>query len=148
MLPDAVSDPWFKAWKDTHAEHLAAIEEGFAPIPVLKAELASDELVGADRLRPFASDLYREVDPTAILHTAVPLTVTRRDDAHILSLALPCVDPDELEIGRAEDELFVRVGSYRRAIVLPDSLRRRDVASATIRGDYLDVAFADRTRDE
>src|SRR4051812_14366529 len=25
LLPDTVSDPWFKAWKDTHAEHLTAI---------------------------------------------------------------------------------------------------------------------------
>src|SRR5439155_21991778 len=43
LLPDAISDPWFKAWKDAHAEHLATIEDGFAPVPVLRAELAADE---------------------------------------------------------------------------------------------------------
>src|SRR5438034_8458206 len=100
LLPDAVTDPWFKAWKETHAEHLAAIEDGFAPVPVLRAELAADELVGADRLLPFAADLYRDLDPTAVLHTGVPLTVTRRGDLHVLTLPLPCLDPDELEVGR------------------------------------------------
>ena len=49
LLPEAVTDPWFKAWKETHAEHLTTIEEGFAPVPVLKAELAAEELVGVDR---------------------------------------------------------------------------------------------------
>ncbi|HMC37591.1 MAG TPA: TRC40/GET3/ArsA family transport-energizing ATPase, partial [Actinomycetota bacterium] len=46
LLPDAVTDPWFKAWKETHAEHMATIEDGFAPLPVLRAELAPEELVG------------------------------------------------------------------------------------------------------
>src|SRR5207302_11147812 len=58
LLPDAVSDPWFAAWKATHAEHLASIEAGFAPLPVLKAELAQDELVGVDKLRQFGDLLY------------------------------------------------------------------------------------------
>src|SRR3954454_3438805 len=54
LLPDTITDPWFKAWKDIHAEHLATIEQGFEPVPVLRAELASEELVGIERLRTFA----------------------------------------------------------------------------------------------
>ena len=49
LLPDEVTDPWFDRWRELHAEHLAAIEEGFAPLPVLRADLAGDELVGLDR---------------------------------------------------------------------------------------------------
>src|SRR5207248_10213009 len=51
LLPEAVSDPWFKAWRDAHAEHLSAIEVGFAPVPVLRVELAAEELVGDRCLR-------------------------------------------------------------------------------------------------
>ncbi|HEV7888478.1 MAG TPA: TRC40/GET3/ArsA family transport-energizing ATPase, partial [Acidimicrobiales bacterium] len=65
LLPDAVTDPWFKAWKEAHAEHLSAIEEGFAPVPVLRAELAPEELIGVERLREFAEALYGDVDPSA-----------------------------------------------------------------------------------
>src|SRR5437763_2871546 len=64
LLPEAVVDPWFKAWKDTQGEHLASIDDGFAPLPVLRADLASDELVGAARLLPFAAVLYEGIDPT------------------------------------------------------------------------------------
>src|SRR3954464_5396802 len=57
LLPDAISDPWFAQWKEAHAGHLASIEEGFAPLPVLRAELAPVELVGLDHLRTFADSL-------------------------------------------------------------------------------------------
>src|SRR5204863_8541729 len=81
LLPDAVTDPWFKSWKDTHAEHLAAIEAGFAPLPVLKAELAPEELVGVERLRQFGATLYDGVDPAARLHDGEPLRIVRQDGA-------------------------------------------------------------------
>ncbi|MBV8985221.1 MAG: ArsA family ATPase, partial [Acidimicrobiia bacterium] len=141
LLPDAVTDPWFKAWKEAHAEHLSAIEEGFSPLPVLRAELAPDELVGVERLRAFGEILYGDLDAAAVLHEGAPLTVERRGDDFVLSLELPFADSDDLELGRVEDELLVRVGPYRRGIVLPDSLKRRTVSGAKMVGDRLEVNF-------
>jgi len=143
LLPDAVTDPWFKSWKDTHAEHLAAIEAGFAPLPVLKAELAPEELVGVERLRRFGEILYGDGDPAAVLHDGEPLRVERRGADYVLSLELPFADRDDLELGRVENELLVRVGPYRRGLVLPDSLRRRRVEGARMVGDRLEVTFAE-----
>ena len=142
LLPEAVTDPWFNGWKEAHAAHLAAIEEGFAPLPVLRAELAAEELVGLDRLRRFGDVLYGDLDPAAVLHTGDPMTVTRRHDDYVLSLALPFADHDDLELGRGEGELFVRVGPHRRAVVLPDSLRRRAVAGARLADGRLQVTFS------
>ncbi|MBV8980632.1 MAG: ArsA family ATPase [Acidimicrobiia bacterium] len=141
LLPDAVTDPWFKAWKEAHAEHLSAIEEGFSPLPVLRAELAPDELVGVDRLRTFGELLYGDFNAAAVLHEGEPLTVERRGEDFVLSLELPFADSDDLELGRVEDELLVRVGPYRRGIVLPDSLKRRTVSGAKMVGDRLEVNF-------
>jgi arsenite-transporting ATPase len=141
LLPDAITDPWFKAWKETHAEHLVAIEEGFAPVPVLKANLAADELVGPERLRSFGEALYGDRDPAARLHDGPSLRITKRGNAHVLALPLPFVDRDDLEVGRHDDELLVRVGPHRRAIVLPDSLKRRQVTGAKLEGDWLEVRF-------
>src|SRR3954464_358682 len=68
MLPDDITDPWFKKWRELHAEHLATIEARFAPLPVLRAELAADELVGPDRLREFGAAVYGDLDQAAVLH--------------------------------------------------------------------------------
>ena len=143
LLPEVVADPWFKAWKETHAAHMATIEEGFAPVPVLRAELASDELVGVELLRRFGRTLYESVggDAGALLHHDEPLRIEPDGDDRVLSLSLPFVEVDDLDVGRADGELHVRVGPYRRSVVLPDSLRRRAVLSATMVAGRLEVRF-------
>ncbi|HEV3226183.1 MAG TPA: ArsA family ATPase [Acidimicrobiales bacterium] len=142
LLPDDITDPWFAKWRALHAEHLATIEASFAPLPVLKAALADDELVGPDRLRGFAASLYGEHDPASVLHEGEVLKVARRAGAYHLTLELPFADHDDLDVGRKDDELLVRVGPYRRALLLPDSLRRRAITDATLRQGKLRVVFA------
>ncbi|HET8621278.1 MAG TPA: ArsA family ATPase [Acidimicrobiales bacterium] len=146
LLPDDVVDPWFARWKAAHAEHLAAIEEGFAPVPVLRVPLQPAEQVGLEALRHFADALYGDEDPTARYGDRSPLGVRRRGDALVLEIELPFTDRDELEVGRTGDELLVRVGPYRRSLVLPDALRRRAVSGAELRDGTLAVEFRDDER--
>jgi arsenite-transporting ATPase len=141
VLPDEVSDPWFARWKAAHAEHLAEIEAGFAPVPVLRVPLQPTEQVGLEALAGFADALYGDEDPTARFGRREPMRVRRRGDQTTLEIDLPFSDRDELDLGRVGDELLVRVGPYRRAIVLPDSLRRRAVTAARLRDGRLTVDF-------
>ena len=141
LLPEAVSDPWFTAWKEAHASHLAAIESGFAPLPVLRAELAAEELVGLDRLRAFGDVLHADLDPGDVLHRGRTMRIESRGRSHLLCLPLPFADRDDVELGRREGELLVRVGSHRRAVVLPDSLQRREITGATMVDGWLEIGF-------
>jgi len=145
LLPDSVSDPWFEEWKRLHAEHLQTIEEGFAPLPVLRAELAPHELVGVDRLRQFASALYGDQDPSLRLSDGDALSYVRTSAGTTLCLDLPFADREDLELGRRNDELLVRIGPYRRAILLPDSLHRRGITDATLQKGRLTVVFSEET---
>ena len=146
LLPAEVSDPWFKAWKEAHADHLEAIEEGFAPVPVLRAELASEELVGVPLLEDFGARLYGPRNAADVLFAGHPLSVVKQSDIRVLRIDLPFVDRDELEVGRRGDELLVRVGPYRRAVVLPDALRRRPVVAAALVDSVLEVRFGGASR--
>ena len=141
LLPDAVADPWFERWKERHVEHLKTIEDSFAPLPVLKVELAPEELIGIDALRGFADRVYGGLDAASILHEGQPLKISRRAGRTTLSLELPFADRDDLELGRRGDELLVKVGPHRRAIALPDSLRSRPVADASLKQGRLKVIF-------
>ena len=141
LLPDAVADPWFERWKELHVEHLKTIEDSFAPLPVLTVELAPEELVGVDALRGFADRIYGDRDAASILYVGQPLTITREEGRSILTLELPFTDRDDLELGRRGDELLVKVGPYRRAITLPDSLRSRGIADASLKQGRLVVIF-------
>jgi arsenite-transporting ATPase len=141
LLPDGISDPWFERWKALHLEHLQEIEQGFAPLPVLKVELAPTELVGLEHLRSFGAEVYGDRDPAASLHEGQALSVRTRAGRTTLSLELPFADRDDLELGRRADELLVKVGPYRRAITLPDSLRTKAVADASLKQGKLRVTF-------
>lgn len=142
LLPEAVTDPWFDRWRSTQQAHLTTIEEGFAPLPVLRAELAPGELVGVDALRAFADALYGDLDAAATLHDGAPLRVVPDGELLRLELELPFAGHDELDVARRDDELLVRVGPYRRSVLLPDSLRRRRVVEARLAGGMLTVGFA------
>lgn len=141
LLPDDIVDPWFDRWKAVHAEQMHEIEQAFAPLPVLRAELAEGELLGIEALTDFGLRLFDGEDPGRHLHHAPPMRLEREGDAVRLVLDLPGAERGEVAAGRRGDELMVTVGPYRRAVMLPDSLRRRTVRSAALEAGTLVVTF-------
>jgi arsenite-transporting ATPase len=55
---------------------------------------------------------------------------------------LPFSDRTDLDVFRKGDELFIRVGSYKRNLILPQMLQRLDVKEAAFVDDRLEVRFA------
>jgi arsenite/tail-anchored protein-transporting ATPase len=142
LLPAAVSDPWFDRWREVQARHLDEISAAFAPLPVLTAELVDDEIIGHDALSAFATVLYGDDDPAERRCTTEPMRVEPRGESLLLSMHLPFTDKRDIEVGRVPDELYLAVGPHRRAVVLPDSLARREVVGAHFDDDRLVVEFA------
>jgi arsenite-transporting ATPase len=141
ILPTALDHPWLDQWKTTQSAHLEAIADAFAPLPVLTAELADRELVGIKDLNAFAKDLYGALDESGRLSHVEPLRVDAVGDSLVLSVHVPFTERDDVRLGRTDQELFVSVGPHRRALVLPDSLVRREVGKARFEGDRLEVEF-------
>jgi arsenite-transporting ATPase len=147
LLPDAIADPWFASWKGVQREHLESIQAAFAPVPVLRAELAESELVGVDHLSTFGAELYGTKDAAARLSAVEPFRVDASGGALVLSMQLPFTDRADVELGRSNGELFVAVGAHRRAVVLPESLRRREVSGARMAAGRLEVEFVEVAND-
>jgi arsenite-transporting ATPase len=143
VLPPAVSDPWFDRWKAIQAEHLDAIDEGFAPLPILRAHLAETEVVGLAALVRLAAELYGDGPPAARLHAGQPLRFDRVDGRRAIVLDLPFAEKGQLDVGRRGSELLITLGPYRRVMTLPDSLVDRPVREAKLRDGTLTVVFGD-----
>ena len=142
VLPDAAADAWFDDWRRSQEEHLVTIQESFAPLPVFRAEHAGGEVLGLDALADFAVRLWADTDPSARLVEDQPLRICRVGDDVVLSIELPFTERDEVDLTRNADELFIAVGPHRRNLVLPESLRRRRISSASLVDGRLDVAFS------
>jgi len=143
VLPADVTDPWFDAWKVAQELHLSEIETAFAPLPVLRLALAPRELVGIDALEELGRELYGECDPAVAMHEGSPLQVSQRDGAWVLAIGLPFAERGDVALSRKGDELLVTIGGHRRAILLPDSLRRRRVVDAVVDRGRLEVVFGE-----
>jgi arsenite-transporting ATPase len=141
IFPDDVTDPYFVTWKDIQAEHLATVRESFEPVPILTSKLFDRELVGIDLLERMSDEVYGELDATSILYRDEPVRVRKRGDRYVLSMRLPFVAREDMDIHRRGEELFVRVGTYKRNLILPQTLQRLEVREATFRGEHLDILF-------
>lgn len=141
LLPPTVADPWFDRWRVSQAEHLGAIADAFGSLPLLRADLAAEEVRGVDRLARFADALYGDTDPTAVLHRSPALRVEARGHDRVLAVPLPLARAADLDVARRGGELLVKVGSWRRSLVLPDSLRSRPTIGARLVRDDLEVTF-------
>ena len=140
LLPDAVEDPYFVKWKKIQSAHLDTIRESFAPVPVYTSRLYDEEMVGQELLGELCREVYGDDDPAAVLHSDEPMRVRKDGVRMVLELRLPYAD-GRLDLSRRDDELIVTVGSYRRSIMLPQSLRRREVVDAGFDGPVLKVWF-------
>jgi arsenite/tail-anchored protein-transporting ATPase len=142
IIPDEVEDPYFGKWKDIQTEHLQTVKESFQPVPILTARLFDREMVGLELLAEMGQAVYGDRVATDILHRDEPIRVKKRGTSYILSMRLPFTDRGDLDVFRKADELHVRVGQYKRNLVLPQALQRLDVKEASFIEDRLEVRFA------
>lgn len=143
VLPDLVADPYFDRWRAIQKGHLDEIDDAFADVPRLHLRLFDDEMVGVDRLRLMASELYEGEDPIHGFEATSPFHISESEGLITMELELPLVDKSDLDVFRHGYELYVRVGPYRRSFILPDALHRREVTRARLEGGALHVSFSD-----
>jgi arsenite-transporting ATPase len=141
VLPDTIEDPYFARWRQIQKEHLATVDEGFVGTDIRHLRLFSEEMVGIENLRIVGAELYGDLDPAAKLSTAQPLRVEDVGDDVALILTVPFAEKGDVGVMRHDDELFLTVGSYRRSLVLPDSLKRRTIKRAKLDDGELRVVF-------
>jgi arsenite-transporting ATPase len=146
IIPEDVTDPYFGKWKDIQREHLATIRESFEPVPILSARLFDQEIVGTALLEQMGAEVYGDRDPTDVLHVDEPIRVRKRGAWYVLSMRLPFTDKSDLDVFRKAEELYVRVGSYKRNLILPQALQRLDVRDAELVHDRLEVTFSKRPK--
>jgi arsenite-transporting ATPase len=143
VLPDDVSDPYFDRWREIQAAHLVDIDEGFAGTDVRTLRLFEEEMVGVELLRVVAEELFGDTDPTKRLSKGQALRIEENDEGGDVELIMliPFTERGDVDLMRHADELFVTVGSYRRSLILPDSLQRRTVRGAKIHEGELRIVF-------
>jgi arsenite-transporting ATPase len=148
LIPEEVEDPYFRHWKETQAQHVALAREAFAPVPMRSVPLFDDQVVGLERLGRMAEALFPdEEDPTRVFYRGQPHRIEAVGDGYRMTIKLPSAVKGDLSLRRVGDELFVRVGPYRRTIMLPRPLVGLEPRGAKLDEGVLTIRFERATKE-
>ncbi len=139
LLPDL---PELSPWRTRQDAALASVTDSFGGLAqgtsIRTVMTAVEEPTDAAGLLDLADQLFDGADPTA-----APVQ-SRPEPAHglfTLVLPLPFAERGDLELVRAGDDLVLTVGSARRRISLPPTLRRCRTCGARFADGELVIDF-------
>ncbi|MFN3331202.1 MAG: ArsA family ATPase [Caldilinea sp.] len=149
VFPRSLSDHYFDIWKSAQASNLEFVHECFQPLPIFEVPLFEQEVMGISMLGEMANAIFGPAtvrggagDPTQHFYVGKPQQIFRNERHYVLSLPLPLVERDEVQLHRSVfDELVIRIGNWKRNVALPIGLAKLDIAGAKYVGDRLNIYF-------
>lgn len=144
IYPEEVAEEYFARWREIQADHLDTIDEAFSEVTRLRLRLFDREMVGVPLLRVMAEELYGDVHPLDDLVASDPFHLATTGGNVVLTMNVPFAQKEDVDVVRHGEELYLSVGTYRRSLLLPDSLKNRDVSRARLEQGQLSVTFVDR----
>jgi arsenite-transporting ATPase len=124
IFPDEITDPFFIKWKERQKANVEFVREGFGGLPVYTAPLFREEMGGIDLLRRLADQLYGDKNPAERLsdgsiHSWEKVENATDGTKYIMHVPLGFAGKGDVDMYRSRDEMTLRVGPYRRNIILP-----------------------------
>jgi arsenite/tail-anchored protein-transporting ATPase len=143
VVADDAGDDWLRRMRDAQRPQLDEIRRTFPGLGLALAPIRPGEVTGIDELRTFGADIYGTHDPLEWpAGPRPPKAEAPRVKAHVLTLPLPGVTGDEVELARSGTSMLVTIGPFRRSLPLPTHLQGRRATSARVANGQLEVEFA------
>jgi len=141
IFPEGVAADYFELWKQTQRHYIQEASHYFSDVPIWKVNLFSDEIVGKAGLQRLGDSLYADIDPAERFSERRPYQFQERNGAYQLTMRLPFLTKEEIELTKRGDELIVTIGGFKRHVALPRSLANRRTTGAKLSGAQLVITF-------
>ena len=122
LFPESLQDSYFRDWILTQQKSMEQINTIFDPIPIRTINILMDEVVGPKRLSEMGNMIYGDSDPAAILYRDTLYRVDHENSDYTLTIKLPFVTKEYVDLFKEEGDLVIRIGSFKRHVFLPRSL--------------------------
>jgi len=142
LPPEAAREEFFQDWCRVQEERRGEVERIFAPLPVLGAKLAEDEITGTAALAAHGEEIFADVQPDAMLCESPRVRFTRSGAEYLAVIPLPGADPHDLHVAKVDDELTITTGTRRRSLKLPRRFVPLYLTAARLDRGTLRVAFS------
>ncbi len=141
LLP--VNDGYFAQRAQAQADYAANIRDYFDPVPVSAMPFFAEEVVGLAPLEVFAQQLYDGRDAAAFFMEMPSYGFSKEgDQQYRLEIRLPFVPKDQIDLSRNGEDMVIRIGTFKRNILLPRAIVPLRTKSTAMNDDTLLVRFA------
>lgn len=141
ILPDDVKDDYFQEWRESQRQYMKDAKEYFSPIPIFSVKLFREEVLGYSRLKVLADQIYGGRNPLDRFFKGEPYAFSKENGEYRLRMQLPFIMKGDVELNKRSDELIVRVGSFKRHVLLPRQVAASKSVKAKLEGEYLSISF-------
>jgi arsenite-transporting ATPase len=87
--------------------------------------------------------VFGDEDPLSVFFRGATHEIVKSNGGYEVVFNLPLADKKSVDLSKKGAELLVRVGGYKRNVLLPDSMARFKAAGAKIEDDKLKVRLSD-----
>ena len=141
ILPEDVKDNYFENWRESQRRYTEQAEEYFSPIPTFHVNLFKEEILGYHTLKRLADQIYGKRNPLEKFFEGKPYSLVKEDGDYRLMMKLPFIGKEDVQLNKVSDELIVRVGSFRRHVLLPRHVAALEEVKAEYKDQYLTIRF-------
>jgi len=141
LLPEGDYPQALAAWPARQREVLAEAEATFGDLPILRAELCPEDVLGLPALSAFGGRLFGERDPAGLWSSEPPVQWREGKEEGELRLRLPFLKKGEFRLLAGPDGLTLHVGNQRRLVPLPPAVQRREMRGARYEDGWLCVRY-------
>ena len=141
VLPPKIKDTYFQTWQESQKRYMELAEDYFSPVPILPVYLYRNEILGFERLKSLATQIYGKRNPLERFFVGEPYQLTKEDGTYCLRIKMPFAGKEHVELNKVSDELIVRMGSFKKHLLLPRQVAASKSVKARMEEDYLNVCF-------
>ena len=141
VLPGNILDSYFKDWMAEQQHHLEKAKDYFSPVPIFPVNLFGGEVIGYSDLEALADKIYGVKNPLERFFKEEPYQFAKEKDGYRLKLKLPFALRKDIELNKRYDELVIRIGGFKRHILLPRQAGPLNRVKAKLEDEYLNVFF-------
>ena len=98
-------------------------------------------MVGLEALSRLAHSMFGDADPGQVFYVGQPQAIEEEGDSFVLKLPLPNVELQKVQLTKRGDELFIRIGNFKRELLLPTALAQRPAGGAVLNQGVLHINF-------
>lgn len=141
IIPKSVENEFFNEWKEIQGKYLDELTDVFGGINTFKVKWYETDINGIEGLNRICEESLNNESIFKVLKTTINETFEKIENGYILKVYIPFANKDDFDLFQSTNEVIIKIGNFKRNIMLPDVIRNYSIEGAKLEEDNLIITF-------